>query len=161
VRVFDAWRASTGKQRAQLDGKRHDLIAAALKLGYTVEELCLAVTGWSFSPHHRGENERRTVYNGLGLLLRDADHIDTFLKLAQDRGKVRRLRPEAGNGNGSAEAIDPTLFARVQQIDPEADCAVPRGAQAGFVTLSSGVALPSNAAVRAWLIWQNREARDP
>jgi hypothetical protein len=93
-RVFDAWREVTGKQRAKLDPKRRKLIGAALHLGYTVEELCLAVTGWAFSPHHRGENDRRTVYNDLGLLLRDADHIDQFLALAEDRGKPRKAAAE-------------------------------------------------------------------
>jgi hypothetical protein len=29
-------------------------------------------------PFNRGENDRRTVYNDLGLLLRDAEHIEKF-----------------------------------------------------------------------------------
>jgi hypothetical protein len=96
AQVFDAWRASTGKRRAQLDPKRRKLITAALDLGYTVDELCLAVTGWERSPHHRGENDRKTVYNDLGLLLRDADRIDCFLAFAQGTGTRR-----ASSGGGS------------------------------------------------------------
>lgn len=86
--VFEAWVRSTGKKRSVLDDKRRRLIRAQLD-GYTVEELCLAVTGWQFSPHHRGENDRGTVYNSLSLILRDAEHVDQFLEYAR-----------CGNGGG-------------------------------------------------------------
>ncbi len=42
-----------------------------------------AVQGWENSPYHRGENEHRRKYNDLGLLLRDADHIERFRDLAR------------------------------------------------------------------------------
>jgi len=112
-RVFDAWRASAGKPRAQLDPKRQRLITAALGLGYTAEELCQAVAGWERSPHHRGENDRGTVYNDLGLLLRDAGHIDRFLGYARGEG----LRVPARNGNGRPPARQQE-FATYEQSGP-------------------------------------------
>lgn len=81
--VFDAWRDSTGKHRAKLDPKRRRVIRAALK-DYTPADLVDAVRGWRHSPHHCGENDRHTVYNGLELLLRDAAHIEQFRDLARD-----------------------------------------------------------------------------
>lgn len=92
-RVFDAWVESTGKTRAVLDAKRKRVAATALK-SYDVEYLCLAVTGWKFSPHHRGENDRGTVYNDIGLLLRDAAHIESFHAFAISGPQVETALPE-------------------------------------------------------------------
>lgn len=77
-RVFEAWLVSTGRtDRTILDAKRRKLIGRALTQ-YPVADLVDAVQGWRNSPHHRGENETRTVYNDLELLLRDAAHIERF-----------------------------------------------------------------------------------
>jgi len=81
--VFEAWTRSTGKDRAVLDDKRRKLIRARLAEGWTVADLCLAVTGWEASPHHRGENERATVYNDLALLLRDTAKVEFFIACAR------------------------------------------------------------------------------
>lgn len=77
-RVFDAWIDSTGRtDRTVLDTKRRRLIQAALER-YPVDDVLDAVRGWQHSPHHRGENDSGTVYNDLGLLLRDPAHIERF-----------------------------------------------------------------------------------
>lgn len=81
--VFDAWCESTNKRAAVLDAKRRKIIKAALKT-YPVDELVDAVNGWHLSPHHRGENNRNTIYNDLGLLLRDAAHIEQFRDLTRN-----------------------------------------------------------------------------
>lgn len=78
--VFDAWRDSTGKQRAVLDDKRRRVITKALR-HYPVGDLVAAVDGWRHSPHHRGENDRRTVYNDLDVLLRDSKQVEFFRDL--------------------------------------------------------------------------------
>lgn len=113
--VFDAWVESTGKTRAALDSKRRRLIRARLDDGYTVDDLRLAVTGWQFSPHHRGENERGTVYNDLGLILRDADHVDAFRGYAETRsggGRVTSGRdPLAGVREFLADRAETHSFA--------------------------------------------------
>lgn len=109
-RVFDAWAQSTGRTgRTKLDEKRRKLIAKALR-DYPLEEILAAVRGWERSAYHRGENEAGKVYNDLGLLLRDAEHIERFRDLAggppqrtiQDRqtrerdGQVERFYPGSG-----------------------------------------------------------------
>ena len=81
-RIFDAWRESTGKARAVLDGKRERLIKARLK-EFSVDDLVIAVGGWARSPFHSGENDRRRVYNDIELILRDAAHVEQFLDLAR------------------------------------------------------------------------------
>lgn len=80
LEVFDAWRQSTGHTKSLLDDKRRRLIVNALK-NYPVADLVDAVRGWKHSAHHRGENDRQTVYNDIGLLLRDASKIEMFRDL--------------------------------------------------------------------------------
>ena len=80
TRIFDAWVTATGKTRAALDPKRKRIITAALK-NYPEADLIDAVKGWRHDPFHRGENDRHTAYNDLGLLLRDAAHIEKFRDL--------------------------------------------------------------------------------
>jgi DNA-binding transcriptional ArsR family regulator len=80
--VFAAWVQSTDRTaRTQLTPERRRLIKRAFGWGYSAEDLVAAVQGWRHSPHHLGENDRRTVYNDLGLLLRDADRIERFRDL--------------------------------------------------------------------------------
>ena len=103
VAVFSAWVASPklvgGSARSsRLDGTvgsgsarrtRAAFIAERLSQSWcTVEDLTAAVQGWTLSPHHRGENRTATVYDSLGLVIRDAEHVDEFVKLWQARPKV-------------------------------------------------------------------------
>ncbi|MDE2468899.1 MAG: hypothetical protein KGL35_09180 [Bradyrhizobium sp.] len=91
AQVFEAWIASTGRTaQTVLDTKRERVIRNALKL-YPVADLLDAVDGWRFSSHHRGENDRHTVYNDLGLLLRDAERIEKFRDLKRAGSNVVAL----------------------------------------------------------------------
>jgi hypothetical protein len=84
--VFDAWVEATGRtSRTKLDGNRRRLIERALH-DYSLEDVLAAVRGWRHSPHHRGENSNGTSYTGLSLLLRDAEHIETFRDLECKHG---------------------------------------------------------------------------
>lgn len=92
--MFGAWIEATGKTGAtRLDSKRRRLIKAALA-DYPPDDVIDAVRGWRQSPHHRGENERRTVFNDLGLLLRDSEHIEKFRDLARNAPAVKPATPE-------------------------------------------------------------------
>jgi hypothetical protein len=106
-RIFEHWQEEFGKKRAALDGKRRRTIEAALKL-HDEPTLRSAISGYRNSPHHMGENERRTVYDDIELFLRDATHIENGLRFArgppapamsaveQARQKLR----QSVNGNG-------------------------------------------------------------
>lgn len=83
VTVFEFWKATMDSPRSLLDKKRTASIKAALKTGYTVEQLCDAITGCSKSAFHMGENDRGVKYNGLDLILRNAEHIDKFIVIGQ------------------------------------------------------------------------------
>lgn len=106
-RIFEHWRSEFGHPKASLDPKRRRVITAALK-SFDEPTLRQAISGYRNSPHHMGENERRTVYDDIELFLRDATHIENGLKfargppapamsaVAQARAKLR----ESMNGHG-------------------------------------------------------------
>jgi hypothetical protein len=77
--VFDYWRETMKHPSAKLDAKRTATVGSALGLGYSVDDLKAAILGCSRSPFHRGENDRKTVYDSLALIFRDADKIDGFI----------------------------------------------------------------------------------
>lgn len=81
AQVFQHWKQTHGHPSAKLDVKREKTILDALKT-YSAEDLCLAISGYKNSKWHMGENDRKTVFDGLHLLLRDAEHIDQGIKLA-------------------------------------------------------------------------------
>jgi hypothetical protein len=64
--------------QAQLDPKRRGLISNALKLGYSADQLCEAISGCSLTPHNQGHNDRGQRFDGLQVILRNADQIDRF-----------------------------------------------------------------------------------
>jgi uncharacterized protein YdaU (DUF1376 family) len=75
VRVFDHWKTVHGKSRSKLDDKRKKLIRGALKI-YPAETLCQSIDGYKRSEFHQGKNDRRTVYDDIEIMLRDAKQID-------------------------------------------------------------------------------------
>ena len=77
---------STGRTRSVLDPKRVKLIEARLH-DFPEADLIDAVQGWDKSPHHRGDNDRHTIYNDLALLLRDAAKVELFRDL--QRGVIK------------------------------------------------------------------------
>ncbi len=80
--VFEHWKTALGHPQAKLDDKRKKLIRKALKSGYGVQQLCEAVTGCSLTPH-MGNNDGGQRYDGLHIILRDADQIDRFINNAR------------------------------------------------------------------------------
>jgi hypothetical protein len=82
--VFAYWQKVMQSPKSQLDDKRRKAIKAALKL-YEPRQVCEAILGCSRSAWHMGENDRRAKFNGLDLILRDAEHIDKFIELASKR----------------------------------------------------------------------------
>jgi len=82
--VFAAWVEATGKHpnRTRLDDKRRRIINRALA-SHPVEDVLDAVVGWQHEPFYCGQNDRNRPFNDLGLLLRDAEHIERFRDLAR------------------------------------------------------------------------------
>lgn len=83
VQVFAHWQQAMASPRSLLDDKRRKLIRNALKTGYSVGQLKQAIDGCAKSAWHMGQNDRMTKYNGLDLILRNAEQIDKFVLLAE------------------------------------------------------------------------------
>jgi hypothetical protein len=77
--IFNHWKIIMKHPDAKLDSNRKMLIDRALGFGYNVQQLCNAITGCSMTPHNIGDNERGQRYDGLHIILRDADQIDRFI----------------------------------------------------------------------------------
>lgn len=77
--IFSYWKAVMNHPNAQLDTKRTALITKAVNASYSVEALCEAISGCAKTPHNMGDNERGQRYDGLHVILRDADQINRFI----------------------------------------------------------------------------------
>ncbi|MFS2027089.1 hypothetical protein [Massilia sp. CT11-137] len=82
--VFAYWQKTMNSPGSKLDDKRRKAIVNALKL-YEPRQVCEAILGCSRSIWHMGQNDRHRKFNGLDLILRDAEHIDMFIELASKR----------------------------------------------------------------------------
>jgi hypothetical protein len=79
IEIFEHWKNVMQHPRSNLDRKRIALIHKALQLGYSIQQLCDAITGCSYTSHNIGQNDRNQRYDGLQIILRDADQIDRFM----------------------------------------------------------------------------------
>lgn len=92
--VFDHWRKIMGHERSRMDTARQTVIRKRLSDGYTVEDLMLAIEGCAASAFHMGENERGQRYDSLTLILRDADHVDKFIRAAEAAHRILAERAQ-------------------------------------------------------------------
>ena len=77
--IFQHWKQIMQHPNAKLDTKRKATIGKALRSGYSLEQLCQAISGCSYTPHNMGDNDRGQRYDGLHIILRDGDQIDRFV----------------------------------------------------------------------------------
>lgn len=107
--VFEYWRTVHNHPRAKLDAKRRKLVARRLAEGYTPADLMAAIDGCKLSPHHQGTNDRGTVYDDFGLILRDAAHVDQFIgyttRQPAPKGRATRADRHASTIDTVTEAI--------------------------------------------------------
>jgi len=105
LEVFAYWAKRMNHTRSKLDDKRKKLINNSLKLGYEQKDLMAAIDGCAKSSYHMGTDGRNTtVYDSLELILRDAEHIDKFIKInalpqapSNSQGKFDPLSYMSGN----------------------------------------------------------------
>lgn len=107
-RVFDHWKTVWNKPRARLDEKRRKLIRAALK-NYTEADLCQSISGYQNSPHHLGQNDRDTVYDDIGLFLRDSQHIDAGLRFYEQPPRIGLSKATRDILDNTADWMPPEL----------------------------------------------------
>ena len=82
LKIFTHWQQTMQHPQARLDSSRDKWIRGALRMGYSVDDCCQAITGCSLTPHNQGRNERGERYDGLHVIFRSADQIDRFMQNA-------------------------------------------------------------------------------
>ena len=102
--VFDAWVDATGKDsgRTRLDEKRRRTIGRALE-AHPIEDVLDAVVGWRHDAFYCGENDRGRPFNDLGLLLRDAEHVERFRDMA--RREATTVEPVNPNERRDSDGV--------------------------------------------------------
>ena len=103
--VFTFWRELLSTPRSRLDADREKKIRAMLKIGYSVEDLKLAVIGCAFSDFHAGANDRHTRYQDIELICRHAKNVDRFIAIAEREGErlMRERRERAQQADEKAK----------------------------------------------------------
>ncbi|WP_194720803.1 hypothetical protein [Noviherbaspirillum malthae] len=104
VTIFAYWQKVMNSPKSVLDSKRKQIIRTALK-AYSPADICKAIRGCAKSPFNMGENDRKTRYNGLNLILRDAEHIDHFIALDNANAKPAKESLEDMNARIAAEFL--------------------------------------------------------
>jgi hypothetical protein len=103
LEIFQYWQGVMGSPKSVLDEKRLQVIRKALKLGYPVDDLKLAVDGCRKSDFHMGtdpKNLNGTKYNGLELIFRDREKIDGFISRNTPSAPVSREPKKIFTNNG-------------------------------------------------------------
>lgn len=104
--VFEFWQETMEHPRAKLDATRRRKIERALKDGYGVEELKLAVSGARQSEWHRGKNPEGKIWDGLTMILRDSEQIEKFMQIASGpQPNVKRDRHRLGQTTIDDDAV--------------------------------------------------------
>lgn len=84
--AFDFWIETMQKSRPVLDDKRRQCIGAAIH-DYGLEQVLHAIEGCTYSDFHMGRNRANKKYDDVSLILRDAEHVERFLELYDNRSK--------------------------------------------------------------------------
>lgn len=85
LRVLDHYRKHHPRSFPKPNPKAKEAVAIAARLrdGKTVEELCQCIDGYHRSPHHLGHNDRHTKYLSLELFMRDESHVNAGIEFAK------------------------------------------------------------------------------
>jgi hypothetical protein len=65
---------------AKFTPDRRKALLARLKEGYGFDQVAQAIVGLTQSAHHRGENDRHTVYDDLTLICRSGSKLEGFME---------------------------------------------------------------------------------
>lgn len=90
--IFKHWQKTFNHPRSAFDKKRKALIKKWLAL-YSFDDLIKAIEGCSRTPHNMGDNREGRIYDSIELILRDAKHIDDYMRNydSPPTGKVKTM----------------------------------------------------------------------
>jgi hypothetical protein len=116
--LFEHWRRVMSHPKARLDRKRLARCEWALK-HYGLETAKLAIEGCARSDWHMGRDPRSSGrrFDDLGLIFRDAEHVERFLGMPEHSSGIRQL-PSAADYAASA-TTDAELEEMFGDLTPE------------------------------------------
>ena len=79
--VFSHWQTEHNHPTSKLDPKRRKRINARLEEGFSVAELCKAISGAKYDPWLMGKNPSNKRYDGIETILRDAAQVEKLRDL--------------------------------------------------------------------------------
>jgi len=78
--IFEYWQEVLNHHGSKLDQNRSTHIERVFKLGYDKFDCFLAIRGCKASKWHMGDNPQNKKYDDLGLIFRNAEKIEKFIK---------------------------------------------------------------------------------
>lgn len=87
--VLEYWKEKTEQPKARLLPERRACVAARMRQGFTVEDLCKAVDGLASSDFHMGRNDPTKVHNDIRLVCRNGSNVERFMAMADNGGKPK------------------------------------------------------------------------
>lgn len=104
--VFDHYRTHKPKSFPSPHSKMKEWrkVRDRLKDGHSVDDLRQAIDGCFVSAFHMGENPRQRRYDTLELIMRDADHVQQFIDIHDNRGSPV-LSERSMKNNRAAESF--------------------------------------------------------
>lgn len=108
--VFEHWQHEHGHEAAKLDPKRKSRIGSRLRDGFSVEQLCEAISNAKNDPFLMGSNGR--TYDGIETLLRDVAQVERLIALkAPLRERGRTAAPAVQRGSNEYFDLDAKIKA--------------------------------------------------
>lgn len=97
--IFEHWvktdqETGGGNLPRKLNSSRKQKIKARLNEGYSVEQICGAITAFCNTPFYQGENDRNTRYTDLITLLKNGEQVERGLQLGFRPERERVLTVE-------------------------------------------------------------------
>lgn len=114
--LFAFWQEQHDHRKSTLDKKRRKAIKGVLAEGYKVERIKEAILGIKNSPHHMGDNDRKTVYDDIELICRSGTNVDRFAEL-NSRGFNGSNQNNSSKGGGRFAGVDEFVEEELQRID--------------------------------------------
>lgn len=118
--VFTFWKVVIGHERSQLGPKRRMAIKRALEMGYSVDDLRLAIVGCKYDAWSQGANNRQKAYQDIELICRDETKIDDYLVMGESYVKQRIAKEQKQTAEAAPEnkavPMPPEVRAQLEKI---------------------------------------------
>lgn len=122
LHVFEFWKQVTGHKQSKYNDKLDKLIKARMGEGFTVSDLEQAINGMWKTPHNRGDNDRKTVYDGLDLICRDGANVNRFMQNFETLPPYRpRIEGLSDAGQATANSVEDWLNSMNEQTIEQMD----------------------------------------